>query len=123
MACAAMATIAPPISAPPSLLHAAIYALRDAAGRALAVRGSVGVGTLHAALPADLPTRVIAGILDATRHTLLARGGRLTVLRAPAPHRELLDFHGTAQGAAVGAQVKRGFDPTGVLAAAWPGAA
>src|SRR3954469_23247522 len=41
--------------------HAAVYALRDAAGLAVPVRGSAGIGTVHAVLPRGLsPERVEA---------------------------------------------------------------
>src|SRR5262249_14207881 len=47
--------IALKIVAPVADLHAALYALRDAAGTAVSVRGSAGVGVCYAALPGTPP--------------------------------------------------------------------
>jgi glycolate oxidase FAD binding subunit len=66
-------------------LHAAVYALRDAAGTAVPVRGSAGMGTVHAVLPGSLAPERVEGILDAVRGVLLARGGRCVVITAPPP--------------------------------------
>jgi glycolate oxidase FAD binding subunit len=66
-------------------LHAAVYALRDAAGAAVPVRGSAGTGTVHAVLPGRLAPERVEGILDAVRGVLLARGGRCVVITAPPP--------------------------------------
>ena len=46
-------------------LHAAVYALRDAAGAPVPVRGSAGLGVVHAALPGALSAR--AGGVDPRR--------------------------------------------------------
>jgi glycolate oxidase FAD binding subunit len=73
------------IAVPIADLHAAVYALRDAAGMAVPVRGSAGMGTVHAVLPGVLPPERIEGILDAVRGVLLARGGRCVVIAAPSP--------------------------------------
>jgi glycolate dehydrogenase FAD-binding subunit len=71
------------IRVPTADLHAAVYALRDAAGLPVPVRGSVGVGNVHAVLPAKLGIDRVEGILDAVRGVLLARGGRCVVIAAP----------------------------------------
>jgi glycolate oxidase FAD binding subunit len=73
------------IAVPIADLHAAVYALRDAAGMAVPVRGSAGIGTVHAVLPGSLPAEQVEGILDAVRGVLLARGGRCVVVAAPPP--------------------------------------
>ncbi|MFJ8579060.1 FAD-binding oxidoreductase [Micromonospora sp. NPDC093277] len=82
------------IEVPINDLHAAVYALRDAAGAPVPVRGSAGVGTVHAALPATLPADRVASILAAVRGVLLARQGRCVVVSAPAPVRRAVDLWG-----------------------------
>jgi glycolate oxidase FAD binding subunit len=66
-------------------LHAAVYALSDAAGRPVPIRGSAGIGTVHAVLPGTLPPERVEAILEAVRHVLLARGGHAVIIAAP-PH-------------------------------------
>ncbi|GAB7040963.1 MULTISPECIES: FAD-binding oxidoreductase [Catenuloplanes] len=75
------------IDMPPADLHAAVYALRDAVGTPVPVRGRAGVGVIHAALPATLSPARVSAVLDALRGILLARDGTCTVLSAPAPVR------------------------------------
>jgi glycolate oxidase FAD binding subunit len=75
-------------------LHAAVYALRDAAGGAVPVRGSAGAGTVHAVLSGRTDPRRVEGILDAVRGVLLARGGRCVVVAAPPPVRAVVDIAG-----------------------------
>jgi glycolate oxidase FAD binding subunit len=64
-------------------LHAAVYALRDAAGAVIPVRGSAGLGTVHAVLPGTLPPDRVEAIVDAVRDVLLARSGRAVIIAAP----------------------------------------
>ena len=71
------------IAVPVADLHAAVYALRDVAGIPVPVRGSAGMGTVHAVLPGTLAPERVEGILDAVRGVLLARGGRCVVIAAP----------------------------------------
>jgi glycolate dehydrogenase FAD-binding subunit len=71
------------IRVPVADLHAAVFALRDAAGMPVPVRGSVGVGNVHAVLPAGLGIDRVDGVLEAVRGVLLARGGRCLVIAAP----------------------------------------
>jgi glycolate oxidase FAD binding subunit len=80
------------VTVPIADLHAAIYALRDAAGVAVPFRGSAGVGSVHAVLPATLPPNRIEAILDAVRGVLLARGGRCVAVSAPPAIREHLEL-------------------------------
>jgi glycolate oxidase FAD binding subunit len=75
-------------------LHAAVYALRDAAGGAVPVRGSAGVGTVHAVLSGRTEPSRVEGILDAVRGVLLARGGRCVVVSAPPAVRAVVDIAG-----------------------------
>jgi glycolate dehydrogenase FAD-binding subunit len=97
-------------------LHAAVYALSDAAGGPVPVRGSAGAGVVYAALPGDLPAQRLAAILDGVRTTLLLRGGSCAVLRAPAPARDAVDLSGELPGLALMRRVKERFDPLGTLA-------
>jgi glycolate oxidase FAD binding subunit len=80
------------VSVPVTDLHAAVYALRDAAGMPVPVRGSAGRGAVHAVLPGTLSTERVAGILDAVRGVLLGRGGRCVVITAPSPLNTEIDM-------------------------------
>jgi glycolate dehydrogenase FAD-binding subunit len=71
------------ISVPIADLHAAVYALSDAAGGPVPVRGSAGVGTVLAVLPGSFGPERIEGILETLRHVLLARRGRAVIISAP----------------------------------------
>ncbi|MEU8296137.1 FAD-binding oxidoreductase [Micromonospora sp. NPDC048909] len=82
------------IEVPITDLHAAVYALRDAAGAPVPVRGSAGLGVVHAALPGSLPPDRVASILAAVRGVLVARRGRCVVLSAPAAVRRAVDLWG-----------------------------
>ncbi len=82
------------VTVPIADLHAAVYALRDAAGAAVPIRGSAGVGTVHAVLPHGLGPERIEAILDAVRGVLLARGGRVVVVSAPPAIRAAVDVAG-----------------------------
>ncbi|WP_433230649.1 FAD-binding oxidoreductase [Micromonospora sp. CA-248260] len=84
------------VEAPAKDLHAAVYALRDAAGTPLSVRGCAGAGVVHAALPGSFPVDRVAGILAAVRGVLLARRGRCVVVAAPAAVRREVDVWGEA---------------------------
>ena len=64
-------------------LHAAVYALSDAAGRPVPVRGSAGIGSVHAVLPGSLTPDRVEAILDSIRNVLIARGGRAVAIAAP----------------------------------------
>lgn len=103
------------LSAPAAALHAAVYALRDAAGMPFPLRGSAGVGVVHASLPASLPAERLAAVLDAVRRTLIARDGHCVVLCAPAPLRDELDLWGPAPGLELMRRVKEQFDPRRLL--------
>ncbi|WUI06047.1 FAD-binding oxidoreductase [Micromonospora sp. NBC_00421] len=84
------------VEAPATDLHAAVYALRDAAGVPLPVRGSAGLGVVHAALPGSFPVDRVAGILAAVRGVLVARRGRCVVVAAPPEVRQAVDVWGAA---------------------------
>lgn len=75
--------IAVRLTAPPMALRTTPYAIRDAAGVSVPLRGSLGMGVLHAALPASLPERLVTAVLTTAKSVLLAREGRVTVLSAP----------------------------------------
>ncbi len=64
-------------------LPATLYALGDAAGFAVPVRGSAALGRVHAVLPARATPAQITGIVESVRHVLLARGGRAVIVSAP----------------------------------------
>ncbi|MEU1234356.1 FAD-binding oxidoreductase [Micromonospora aurantiaca] len=82
------------IEVPINDLHAAVYALRDATGGPVPVRGSAGSGTVHAALSGALPPGRVASILTAVRSVLIARRGRCVVVAAPAAVRRAVDLWG-----------------------------
>ncbi|MBB5870796.1 glycolate oxidase FAD binding subunit [Allocatelliglobosispora scoriae] len=71
-------------SASPMALRSTPYAIRDAAGVSVAMRGSLGMGLLHAAVPADLPAERLTAVLRTAKAVLHAHEGRMTVLSAPA---------------------------------------
>jgi glycolate oxidase FAD binding subunit len=104
------------LAVPISDLHAAVYALRDAAGATVPVRGSAGVGVVHAALPGDTAPERVAAVLDAVRGVLMARGGSCMVLTAPPRVRAAIDVWGDVAGLALLRQVKQRFDPDRRLA-------
>jgi glycolate oxidase FAD binding subunit len=64
-------------------LHAVGYALRDAVGSAVALRGSAGAGVVHAVLPHGLSAARLGGIVAGLKQVLLARRGQVVVLTAP----------------------------------------
>jgi glycolate oxidase FAD binding subunit len=47
------------------------------------VRGSAGIGTVHAVLPGRLTPDRVEAVLDTLRSVLMARGGRAVVISAP----------------------------------------
>lgn len=100
------------IEVPINDLHAAVYALRDAAGGPVPVRGSAGVGTVHAALPGSLPPERVASILSAVRGVLLARQGRCVVVSAPGPVRRAVDLWGELPALSRLRAAKAHLDPT-----------
>jgi glycolate oxidase FAD binding subunit len=104
------------LSVPIAEMHAVVYALRDAMGAPVPVRGSAGIGLAYAALPGDLPVAKIANVLDAVRTTMIARGGTCVVLYAPAALRNELDLWGPVSGFELMRRIKHEFDPTGTLA-------
>jgi glycolate oxidase FAD binding subunit len=100
------------LSAGVASLPAAIAELRSAAGTDLPVRGSAGVGVVHAALPGD-----VGG--DALRETVTAAragahvDGSVVVLAAPPHVRDALDLWGPVPGLDLMHRVKAQFDPDG----------
>jgi glycolate oxidase FAD binding subunit len=106
------------IVAPVAELHAAVYALRDAAGRPVPVpvRGSAGAGVLYAALPGTLAPDRVAAVLYAVRATLLIRGGSCTILHAPGAVRREVNVWGTVSGLTLMRRIKEQFDPNRTLA-------
>ncbi|WBB56061.1 FAD-binding oxidoreductase [Verrucosispora sp. WMMD573] len=104
------------LEVPTTDLHAAVYALRDAAGGPVPVRGSAGLGVVHAALPGALAPSRVASILAAVRGVLLARQGRCVVLAAPPAVRRTVDLWGERADLAQLRAVKQHLDPTHRLA-------
>ena len=109
--------VAVKISAPSNELFAVIYALRDAAGVPVPVRGSAGVGVAYAALPAGLGAGRIDGVLTAARAVMLGRGGgSCVVLRAPEALRSQIDVTGPVPLTLTDQQAKAALDPEGRMA-------
>ncbi|WP_091090718.1 FAD-binding oxidoreductase [Micromonospora nigra] len=92
-------------------LHAAVYALCDASGAPVAVRGSAGLGVVHAALPGAMPAERVAMILAAVRAVLLARQGRCVVVSAPPAVRRAVDLWGELAGVAGMRAARDDLDP------------
>ncbi|MBG0565336.1 FAD-binding oxidoreductase [Actinoplanes aureus] len=82
------------ITARPRDLQAVAYSLRDSTGSLVPLRGSAGIGTVHAVLPRGLTAARVNDIVDAMRQVLLARRGRLAVLTAPPQLAADLDMAG-----------------------------
>ncbi len=77
------ADVALRISVQPVHLQAVAYALRDISGSAVPIRGSAGVGTVHAVLPGELGAARVREIVAGMEQVLLARRGRLVLVSAP----------------------------------------
>jgi glycolate oxidase FAD binding subunit len=75
-------------------LPAAVYALQDAAGIAVPVRGSAGLGTVHAVLPGSFGPDRLERILDSVRNVLMARSGRALIVTAPPDTSRYVDMAG-----------------------------
>lgn len=75
--------IAVRLHTPDGQLYSVCYALADAVGTPVPVRGSVGSGLGWACLPRDLPVPHLVSVLEALREILLARGGTAVVQSAP----------------------------------------
>lgn len=101
---------------PSDELHSAVYALRDAAGLPVPVRGSAGLGVAYAAVSGALPAERIAAILAAVRQVLLARGGTCLVLAAPPAVRHSVDMWGVRADLPRLRRIKHRFDPAHRLA-------
>jgi glycolate dehydrogenase FAD-binding subunit len=71
-------------------LHMLSYALADAVGWPVAVRGSVSGGLGWAALPGEMQPLQLIGVLEVVREVLLARGGSAVVQAAPAHLRDIV---------------------------------
>ncbi|MFI5894197.1 FAD-binding oxidoreductase [Actinoplanes sp. NPDC051513] len=71
------------LSVAPDDLAATVYALADAAAGPVPVRGSAGLGAVHAVLPGTIRADEVVRILEAVRHVLLARNGHVVVVAAP----------------------------------------
>ncbi|UWP82482.1 FAD-binding oxidoreductase [Dactylosporangium fulvum] len=101
----------------PSELFAVVYALRDAAGMPVPVRGSVGLGVAAVALPDSIAPERLDGMLTAARTVLLARGGGgCTLLRAPVELRDLVETYGPGHLTDAAARLKLALDPEDRLA-------
>lgn len=104
------------LAVPISDLHSAVHALREAAQANVLIRGSAGMGVVHACLPGDIAPERVAVVLDAVRGVLAARGGSCVVLAAPARVRAAVDIWGDVPGLALLRQVKQCLDPDRRLA-------
>jgi glycolate oxidase FAD binding subunit len=78
------------LNAPDGELAPVCYALADAVGSLVPVRGSLGVGLAWAAVPSDLPGGQLIMVLETLREVLLARGGSAVVQAAPPRLRSLV---------------------------------
>jgi glycolate oxidase FAD binding subunit len=102
--------------APPADLHAGIYALRDATGVPVAIRGSAGSGVVYAALAGSLPLGRVTSALVAVHATLMARGGACIALSAPPWVRDAIDLWSIVPPAPRTRQTKDQLDPSHTLA-------
>ncbi|WP_200214660.1 FAD-binding oxidoreductase [Micromonospora coerulea] len=82
----------------------------------LALRGSAGVGVLHAGVPGTADPDRVAGLVDELRTATAAVAGHAVVLTAPAAVRDRVDLWGPVDGLALMRRVKQRFDPDARLA-------
>jgi glycolate oxidase FAD binding subunit len=99
----------------PRLLDALDAATAEHGLRA-AVRGSAGVGVLHAALPGDADPAAVAAAVDTVRGASAGWSGDVVVLAAPAAVKAALDMWGPVRGLDLMRRVKDQFDPEHRLA-------
>ncbi len=85
------------------------------AGVPVAIRGSAGVGALHAALPGADPAAAAATVA-ALREAAPAWSGSVVVLAGPAAVRAAVDSWGPVPGLDLMRRVKERFDPEALLA-------
>lgn len=105
------ADVALRLAVPVTGLSAAIAGLRSAAGAGLPVRGSAGVGVVHAALPAPGLSAADLGEVVARARDGAERS--VVVLAAPSHLRDGVDVWGPVSGLELMRRVKAEFDPAG----------
>jgi glycolate oxidase FAD binding subunit len=99
----------------PMLVNALDEVARER-GLQAAVRGSAGVGLLHAALPGDADPAAVAATVQALRGRAGAWGGDVVVLDAPPAAKSAVDLWGPVRGLDLMCRVKDQFDPEHRLA-------
>jgi glycolate oxidase FAD binding subunit len=105
----------------PSAVSGLLAGARDAAdgaGLPLMIRGSAGLGMVHAGLPGDTDPAAVRDLVTSLRSLTSAHGGHAVVLRAPRAVRDVVDPWGPiAAGAlALMRRTKDQFDPAHRLA-------
>lgn len=98
------------------VLSAVPALVEHATGLGVAVRGSAGVGVLHASLPRESTPEDVRDAVASLRGFCVAHGGSLVLLRAPVAAREAVDPWGPIGALALMRRIRHEFDPTGVLA-------
>jgi glycolate oxidase FAD binding subunit len=83
----------------------------EAAGTAVALRGSAGAGVLHGTVPADAPPEAVGRLVEGLRAECTAVGGSLVVLDGPPATTAGLDTWGPIRGLDLMRRVKDRFDP------------
>jgi glycolate dehydrogenase FAD-binding subunit len=71
------------LSVSPPDLPATVYALADALGGPVPVRGSAGLGSVHAVLPGSISAERLEQTVEILRHVLMARNGQAVPVAAP----------------------------------------
>jgi glycolate oxidase FAD binding subunit len=99
------------VDAPVTDMHAALYALRDATGAPVPVRGSIGSGSVHVGLSSRIGADRLGAVMTAVRTTLMSRGGRCEMLRGPQRLRALMLGGGPTLELPMMRQLKERFDP------------
>ncbi len=96
----------------PRLLTGAREAARDA-GVSLAIRGSAGVGTVHAGASPETEPGAVADLVAKLRAVAAERGGYAVVLRAPEAVSDIVDLWGPVPATLLGLmrRTKDQFDP------------
>jgi glycolate oxidase FAD binding subunit len=94
----------------------ALVGALDALSVPVDLRGSAGVGKLHAAFAPHLDAARIAAAVDTLRGRAAAWGGDVVVLRAPHAVRSRVDSWGPVRGLPLMRRIKDQFDPGRLLA-------
>lgn len=99
------------VEVPIEYLLNAVLALHDAFAGPVSIRGSAGLGVLHAALPGGSEPKRVSRALESIRHVLHNRNGRCQVVAAPPAVRQTIDVWDMVQDLPLLRRVADRMDP------------